>query len=162
MRENNQMTPETEAIPPCRILYRGGLPCDEVITERPKLEVPNQIILDKPETPFLPRVLAVGRPRTRPVKAKPHLGKGHAWSRLESVTVERILELQAEGLTAGQIGERLGCTQDTIFGRLRKLRRSSPEASRMDESLRTCSCGRRKWPTKPRCWYCEKGRKCPI
>jgi len=93
----------------------------------------------------------VGRPRTRPAKQP---GRGQAWNKIQEVSAERIIELQREGLTADQIGEKLGCTRFTVYSRLRVARRLSPEAAKTDEMLRTCACGNRKWACRATCSYC--------
>ena len=78
---------------------------------------------------------------------------------MEDVTVARIIELQCEGLNAAEIAERLGCHRDTIYHRLRKMRRSSPEAAREDAARRVCECGKAKQASKGRCTDCSRGRK---
>jgi uncharacterized protein (DUF433 family) len=96
----------------------------------------------------------VGRPRIHPVKPQPYKGKGYAWNRMEEVTVERILELQAQGLTGDQIGERFNCTRHTVYGRLRKWRREHPEVAAQHNASRTCECGRSKWASRLVCNFC--------
>jgi len=152
---------ELEHVPPCRVLMRDGIPCEAVIVQRPRFDSAYKAI-DIPATPksvFVPSVRAVGRPRTRPVKAKPHQGRGLAWNRNELLTIEKIRELQAEGLTAAQIGERCECTAAAVYFRLRIERRSTPEAAAIDKADRTCGCGGRKLPTRERCIYCVRGAK---
>lgn len=95
----------------------------------------------------------IGRPRTRPVRIPTGKPRG-AWNRKDDCTVERILELQREGLTADQIGERLGCKRHTVYGRLRNAARSSGTEAQKYTDMRTCACGRRKWATREKCAVC--------
>ena len=157
------MTDEIEIIPPCRVLFQDGKLVDLVITERlRRVERFNNIQLEpSPKTVYLPHLAQstgrpkVGRPRVanpkhQPTK-RPGTGKG---GRFERVTESAILELQSQGLTATQIGERLECSSDLVFKRLRELRNSGDAEAAEDLRLRTCACGRRKIATRPICTRC--------
>jgi len=106
------------------------------------------------EKPRVSRTKGAGKPKA-PTGGK----RGHrSWNKMAHVTAERIMELQQTGMAASAIAQRLGCTRDTVYDRLRVFRRSSPEASRADDALRTCGCGRRKRPTNAACTWCKTGR----
>lgn len=151
---------ETETVPPCRVLFRNGQPCNEIVTmrERSNVVYGRCFSIESKPRPLPEEKPKRGRPRIHPPKPKPHVGEGKAWNRMPEVSVEKILELQAKGMTADQIGAELGCTRFTVYGRLRANRRSSPEAARQDAAIRTCQCGRNKWPGKQYCGVCNSAR----
>ena len=116
----------------------------ELGLDKPVLRKP---LPERPKMEAKPRVLKPKRVATR--KSQP---------RMEHVTVERIMELQAQGLTGEQIGKRLGCERSLVYKRLREFRNSSPENSRADAEMRICPCGRRKLAYRPQCSVCNDAR----
>ena len=82
----------------------------ELGLDKPVLRKP---LPERPKMEAKPRVLKPKRVATR--KSQP---------RMEHVTVERIMELQSQGLTGEQIGKRLGCERSLVYKRLRELRRT--------------------------------------
>lgn len=71
----------------------------------------------------------VGRPRTRPVKAKrvPVEGRNQS-GRILDVTAERIAALKKSGLAIAAIAERLGCKPVTIWKRMREANSGATRA----------------------------------
>lgn len=57
--------------------------------------------------------------------AKREPSEWSAGHRKAQVTLERILELERQGLSAAQIAIRLGCTRYTIYGRLRAAKKAT-------------------------------------
>jgi hypothetical protein len=76
------------------------------------------------------------------------------------VTYEKIAELFSLGMTYTQIADRLNCSKDTIFFRLRRARKD-PEVARRDLEQRTCKCGRSKRPSFTACFWCRYGKPDP-
>jgi IS30 family transposase len=94
------------------------------------------------------------------VNAKPRVGRGQGWSRIEGLSREKILELQALGLNARQIAERLECCPATIFKRLKLARRADEAIAVAEATNRICPlCGGRKWPNRPACNRCVQRQK---
>ena len=153
---------DIEPVPPCRVLFRDGHPCGDVITERPRRADKAHFEIPPPNKAsiFLPTVKSVGRPRTRPSKAKPHAGRGQGWNRIDGLSREKILELQSQGLNARQIAEQIGCSAATVFKRLRLARLADQSIAAADEANRVCpKCGGRKWSIRPACNRCVQRQK---
>jgi DNA-directed RNA polymerase specialized sigma24 family protein len=92
---------ERETVPPCRVLMRDGVACDEVITERQR-PAPCEGMEDRGEL----EADAV-RPR-RPTRRK------------TGPSAEVVRRLRAEGYTVAQIAERTGCSIQTVWNRLKE------------------------------------------
>lgn len=99
--------------------------------------------------------LKPSKPRVRKVPFKPRARRGTTWNAMDHVTAEKIMELQSHGLTTQAIGERLGCSRDTILGRLRKHRKEASDGGAAELATRTCACGKRKWAKSAKCQKCR-------
>lgn len=135
---------DIEPVPPCRVLVRDGiaLPKPEIVTERPRRIEDfkrTDIIAPALESVYTPHSDTIhgrvsqpraGRPRVRPPQAHPHLGRGKAWNRNESVSDEQIRELREQGMSYQKIGKALGIDPSTAHHRLNGRDQKAASAQR--------------------------------
>lgn len=149
--QDGQFTPDA----PEDLIAKYGAPAPIVTHAEPRVPPPVEL---PPAGKWWAPKRSVGRPRTKPAP-DPAAARGRDWKRMDHVTAERILELQARGLTIEQIGLELGCTRYTIHARLHNARVIAEHASKVDAALRTCACGRPKWAARKRCARCNSRAK---
>lgn len=92
-----------------------------------------------------------------PTSKRSHGVVGRPFPRMESVTVEAIVDALAKHRRAKDIAADHGCSEALLYLRLDELRTSDPQAwKRVDAMLRTCACGRRRRPWAEKCCVCKQ------
>ncbi len=100
----------------------------------------------------------IGRPRPRP--EKPKREGWYSGLPKPGVTLERILELRAEGLPARAIAEKLDGSSTKVDEHIRQYRKSSDEADAMEINARICPrCSNSKTARMKACARCLQNER---
>lgn len=77
-------------------------------------------------------------------------------NRIAGLTVEAIVELQAQGLGFPEIARQFGCDACVVSDRLIQYRKEHPEFVALEAQRRVCKCGKPKLVCKPQCIFCTR------